>query len=146
MNDPRKKHVGKSRHEKDAYQRMIRTQQVEDPTFDDYENTSTNSVVKDEPDKSALTELHLKHYERKSPIPWKEIVAGAVITVFSIVLFLFGMSLNREIGVLQERVDNIRKENENLSKDIDNLKKDIDDLKVDLKVLIMTNSGSSPKQ
>jgi len=141
MKHPRKKHVGKSRIEKEAYQRMLKTQQREAPTYDEDESTSTDSVVKEKTLKSSITEPSLKPYHRESSIQWKEIIIVIIIFGITTVLFLFGMSLNREIGVIQERSTNTSQKVNELSEDMKKVKDEMNN--VNLKLQLIENSDKN---
>lgn len=138
MTSIRNKHVGKSKYEKEAYSRMLRTQQAEEPTYEDYESSSTNTIVKDDEGKSSITEPSLKPYHKEPNIPLKEIIIGIIVFAFTTVLFLFGMSLNRDVGILYERTSNISSKIVEINSDVKNIRDKLSDLNI--KINSISNS------
>lgn len=138
MNNIRNRHVGKSKNEKEAYGRMLRTQQAEEPTYEEYESSSTNSVVKEDKGKSSITEPSLRSYKKEANIAWKEIIVGIMAIVFTTVLFLFGMSLNRDVGILYERTLNISNRMKEINNDVKNIRDKLSDLNI--KINFLNNS------
>lgn len=138
MSNPRKQHVGKNEFEKKDYFKMLNEQQAENPTYEPNETSSTNSVIKDETGKSAISEVPLKSYQPGPSFPWKEII----IPVILLILFLFGMTLNREIGVLQERTNNERIERKGIQNTINDLSTSINNISIELEILKRTRNDS----
>jgi hypothetical protein len=138
MSNPRKQHVGKNKFEKKDYFKMLNKQQAENPTYEANETSSTNSVIKDETGKSTISEVPLKSYQPEPHFSWKEIIIPVILAI----LFLFGMSLNREIGVLQERTNNERIERKGIQNTINDLSTSVNNIVIELKVLKRTRNDS----
>ena len=139
MSDPRKQHVGKTRYEKEAYQNMLKTQHAEDPTFELEETESTNSVINNESGNSSITKPDLRAYEPSKEYNVKEIIVGIIIFGITTVLFLFGMSLNREIGIISERNNQNKEITSEIKEDMKILSNEISKLKIDVEVFKRTD-------
>jgi len=138
MTNPRKEHVGKNQAEKDLYRRVLRTQQAEAPTFEADEMVATNSYVVDQAGKSSITEPQLRPYDPQKRGPNGELIWQIILSVIIFVIFLFGMNLNREVGVLDERDTALGNNQSRIEDKVDRLNDSIYDLRVDLEVIRAT--------
>lgn len=140
MNDPRNRHIGKNKYEKEVYLKMLRMQQKEDPTFELQETESTNSVIQNETGSSTITKPDLKSYEPNKEVSVKNILFGLVLFAITTSIFLFGMSLNREVGVLEERNIQNREITNELKDEVKTINNNVTDLKLEIEVLKRFNS------
>ena len=111
--DPRRAHVGKSDTEHQQYHAFLRRQQAEDPTYDADEPDLTNVPQATDILESTERAPTRKPYNReRSPVlskeQWVGIAVGIFLFVITSLIGLLAISLNREVGVMNERQDQIR--------------------------------------
>ena len=134
MTNPRKAHVGKSPGERRQYSNLIKSGQAEDPTSEEYESSTTDSVVQDEVGKIA-TPPQLKPYNPEHLIPWRDIIIGLIGVAIASVFGLLAISLNREVGVLSQKFESTKSDVSRLETNYNSMRQDVQNVKVDLEVI-----------
>ena len=143
--DPRNAHVGKSEAERQQYHAFLRTPQPEDPTYDSDEPDLTNvpqSVSADRPsDGGGVRRPYNPQKERSIPT---DHLIGILIGVFLFILTgligLFAVSLNREVGVLDERQSQVKESIDELRGRFDSVERSI--LEIELRDRLERESRS----
>ncbi len=131
----RKSHVGKSPIERRQYQRLIRSSQAEDPTAEEYESSTSDSVVREEAAKVSKIPPLLKPYKPSLVLPWKDIVIGLFILTIAGVFGYFAMTLNREVGVLSEKIESTKTDYGRMESNYNAVKKDVENIRVDIEIM-----------
>ncbi len=114
---------------------MLKSQQPEDPTYEVKETDPTDCVVDDATGSSTLTKPDLKKYNPPKNIINSNMAVNIVFYLFTTILFLFGISLNREVGISSEKTNQNTKAIDEIKIDVKNINENFTNLKIKLEVL-----------
>lgn len=142
MNNPRKRHVGKSNVERDFYYRNLKKQQTIDATYLEGDSISTDSPLKEDMEVGPTPQPPKKKYtpKHKSETPFykNKVVQSIFATVIAALVILLIVDINREVGVVSERLNSTREDVETLRKETAEIRHDIksfEPIRTDVEVL-----------
>jgi hypothetical protein len=144
--DPRKAHVGKSAPEQQQYHAFLKQGQAEYPTLESAEEDSTNTPQIDDSgspqkggnDRKDYTPRKQRIFDTENII---NITVGIILFVFTGIIGLVAISLNREVGVVIERQNNETKRLDEATELLRDLDRDL--LELRLRVQIRQDEESS---
>lgn len=129
MTNNRNSHVGKTMSERQAYGKSLTKQTAIDPTYSEDDFSSTDSTGMDN---EPVTAPKRRNYKRK-PKPtiftslkenWFLTLLTTLSTIFSGIFLLVAINLNREVGVVDERLKNTNDNVKTLQTDVNSIKND----------------------